>query len=463
MKSKIFKVLAYTFILMLAIHGYASSQDVSPDKEKEMEAKMAKMEARLKAMQQKLDSLKTNDGHLNAIIVQGFGNKQLKTFKAPPTPPAKPLQVMPPMIVASGGSINQSYSSSNSAFSGGGAIVAVATTNGITKLNYDSGKNPEEKIKSGEIKEKVKIYSKSYPVNSDDKLQINNSFGKVTINTWNKNEFKVDIEMKGIANDDDNAQKLLDGISITDSKDNGVILFTTKIESQNRSWGSWNNNGKSYVSKAEVNYTVYMPAKNSLEIKNRFGAVTLPDFKGKLIVNTQYGSFTAKELTNTENEICTLFTDVNIGSITGSTLNCQYGNGGNGVKIGSANNLKFDAQFISSDIVKLKTAANITNRYGEGIKINDIDKNLKSLNISSAFAPVAVELKSSDNFDFDVTVKNNSNGFKYNDDVVKITCKTPANDEHRWSATKNYKGHVGKGNSDAKVTITTTYKTVQFF
>jgi hypothetical protein len=55
----------------------------------------------------------------------------------------------------------------------------------------------KEKVASGEIIEKIKNYSKSYSVDGNDLLQINNSFGKSgTVNTWNKNEFKVDVQMK---------------------------------------------------------------------------------------------------------------------------------------------------------------------------------------------------------------------------------------------------------------------------
>jgi hypothetical protein len=472
MKSKIFKSILYTIMMVLGIHGLASSQGLPPEKEKELEIKMQQMEAKLKTMQQKLDSMKVRVGVIKGVKINGntYNTQDFVALKGIPFTSTYSFSSAAPLSKLKG-SDSMVYISEDGNIRGGGKVLTMTGSGNISapmqglkrSLNYDFDNKIEEKIKNGEVKEKTKNYSKSYPVNRGDKLMIDNQFGKVTVNTWNKNEFKVDVEIKGLANNDDEAQKLLDGASVIDSKDNGVITFTTQIIKQgNYTWGSSTENGNItfHVRKLEVNYTVYMPSKNSLEIKNRFGAVTIPDFGGKLLINTQYGTFTAKELTNTENEISTRFTDVNIGSIIGSSMSCQYGNSGNGVKIGNANNLKLDAQFVNVDISKIKSSGDISVKYGDGLIITDLDKNLKTLNINSSFAPITMGSKSNNNFDFSVAVKKGSD-FKYDDNRVKITSKTPDN-ERRYNPIKTYVGYTGKGNSDTKVTINSSYKGVQF-
>lgn len=113
-------------------------------------------------------------------------------------------------------------------------------------------------ISTSSPQERVKNYSKTYPVDGNDKLALDNKYGRVTINTWNKNEVKVDVQIKGIASDDETAQKLVDGISISDSKDGNVISFRTNFGSGNSSiWNLFNNMNDRH--RAEVNYTVYMP------------------------------------------------------------------------------------------------------------------------------------------------------------------------------------------------------------
>lgn len=314
----------------------------------------------------------------------------------------------------------------------------------------------DKKVQSGEYKLKTKTYTKSYPVNRDDKLQISNRYGKVTVNTWAKNEVKVDVEIKTYANDDDAAQKLLDGVKITDSKDNNGVSFTTVMDEDGHKtfWGVMNNNGKSTVHKAIVNYTVYMPAKNPLTISNTFGAIVLPDLSGKINIKNSYGSLTTKALTNTGNVINIAWGAANIESLTGSDLNVSYGS----LNLQSADKLNADIRYSPAKIGKLSTSGTINLRYGDGLQIVNLDKNLKNLSVNSSFAPIKLSSLNNDNADFDVTVRNGD--FSY-DNGINVTSKTPE-DEKSWSTTKTYKGHIGKGNSDKLIVIKSNYSNVKF-
>ncbi|HEY0245923.1 MAG TPA: hypothetical protein VGC01_10200, partial [Mucilaginibacter sp.] len=130
-------------------------------------------------------------------------------------------------------------------------------------------------------KEQIKTYSKSYPADGNDKLQIDNRYGKVTVNTWAKNEFKVDVQIKIETDDANNTKRLLDNVTISDSKEGALVSFKTNIAKQSsNSWGSWI--GSRHSQNIEINYTIYMPAKNPLSISNKYGAVELPTLDGKV-------------------------------------------------------------------------------------------------------------------------------------------------------------------------------------
>ncbi|MBK7557733.1 MAG: hypothetical protein IPI54_05295 [Chitinophagaceae bacterium] len=66
--------------------------------------------------------------------------------------------------------------------------------------------------------EKSKSVNRTYNVSASDRLNISNSFGKVEVNTWNKNEIKVDVSIEVSANTDALAQKMIDRISVSDEK-----------------------------------------------------------------------------------------------------------------------------------------------------------------------------------------------------------------------------------------------------
>jgi len=42
---------------------------------------------------------------------------------------------------------------------------------------------------------KVKNYSKRYPLDGNDRIKLSNQYGKITVNTWDKHEVKVDIHI----------------------------------------------------------------------------------------------------------------------------------------------------------------------------------------------------------------------------------------------------------------------------
>ena len=90
------------------------------------------------------------------------------------------------------------------------------------KVNINDD-NLDEKVQRGDISEKVKNYSKSYPMDANDRLNISNQFGKVIVSTWNKNEAQVDVQIKSYSDDDRTAQKMIDNIDISDNKSGDQI------------------------------------------------------------------------------------------------------------------------------------------------------------------------------------------------------------------------------------------------
>ncbi|MGZ5255773.1 MAG: hypothetical protein ACXWCT_15300, partial [Flavitalea sp.] len=75
--------------------------------------------------------------------------------------------------------------------------------------NHDSEKQrTEPKFK------KIKSYSKSYALSGSDRVSLSNQFGEMKLNTWDKNEIKVDISITGKSDEEPRAQEILDKISI---------------------------------------------------------------------------------------------------------------------------------------------------------------------------------------------------------------------------------------------------------
>jgi hypothetical protein len=318
------------------------------------------------------------------------------------------------------------------------------------KFNFNFDDNLDKKVQSGEVKEKTKTYTKSYPADGNDKLQIDNRYGKVTVTTWAKNEFKVDVQIKAYANGDAEAQTLLDQTSITDSKENNLVLFKTEIGENNKGnswWGTMTNNGKTTIRKIVVSYTVYMPVKSAVSITNRYGLIELPALEGKVTINNSYGGLIAKSLINSD--ITVRYGAANIISLTGSDLNVSYGS----LNLDAADKLNAVISYSPAKIGKLSTSGTFNIRY-EGLEIGNLDKNLKSLSVNSTYAPIKVNVNPIMNADFNVMV--HYTNFTYDNNSVNVTSKIPG-DETNWSATRTFKGSIGKGNADKVITIKANY------
>ena len=338
-----------------------------------------------------------------------------------------------------------------------GSIISSNVNNIVHSVNVSindtDGDGDIMSVQSGNAEEKIKTYSKSYSVDANDRLEISNKYGRINVNTWNKNEVRVDVQIKGDASDNETAQKMIDAISISDNKSGDVVSFSTNFGNGSSSiWNLFNNMNDHH--KVEVNYTVYMPSTMSLSLSNKYGAVVLPSLSGKVTIDNSYGSLTAKALTNSSNEFNVHYYEVNIEELGGGSINLGYGS----LKLGNVGRLEASVSYAPIDIGKLTTSGSISAKYGGGVKINEISKGLKSLDVDAKYSSVNIGLRGDENFAFDVTVKYGS--FNYDDNRLKVTSKSP-DDSKGYHPTKSYRGYMGNSDSNNKITINSTYQSVK--
>jgi len=82
--------------------------------------------------------------------------------------------------------------------------------------------------------EKTKTFTKTYTITGSEKISVNNQFGEVKINGWNKNEVKVDVTIIARSSTDERAQEILDRISIEDGKNGDGVYFKTNMNNDKK-------------------------------------------------------------------------------------------------------------------------------------------------------------------------------------------------------------------------------------
>jgi len=265
--------------------------------------------------------------------------------------------------------------------------------------------------------EKKKSINKSYSVSASDKLDLQNSFGSVTINTWSKNEIKVDVNIEVSATTDALAQKIIDGISIADKQSSGVVSFKTSIKGAE-------NNSKNEKSSMAVNYTVSMPATNALKLSNEFGATIVPDMKGEVDLNSKFGSLTTGNLANVKD------------------INVEFGK----ATFGSLANADVSVKYSKATFDKLSGNIKLNIEFSGASKII-LDNNVTALDVKASYSKVNIQPVGDPSASYTI---NTSFGDMKNNSNVKFEGGDDKN-EHGPNFDKKYTGKSGSGSIPVKV------------
>ncbi len=291
--------------------------------------------------------------------------------------------------------------------------------------------------------EKRKSFDKTYKVSKSDVLNIDNKFGNVHVNTWNRNEIQVKVDIISRANSEQTAQEMLNKINVTDSRSGNTIMVKTEMGSVN---------SKSGHQSFEINYTVNMPEDNHLVVKNSFGNVYLPDMKGKVDLNVRHGAFKVGNLANASNSIKASFcqsTPNTIGYLNKGSVDLAYST----LNLGNTNGVNGSSKFSDLKIGNLSEALEMDIKYGS-FRVDNVKKNFKTISVSGGFAPIQLHFEDDSAFDFNVNVQ--FADFKVDRNLVKFTTL------EKGHTSAEYKGKYGNSTSKGSINITSKYNDVKF-
>ena len=303
---------------------------------------------------------------------------------------------------------------------------------------------------------KEKKISKTYIVNADAALDIDNQFGSIYVTTWDENKTSIEVVIKVSGNDEGKVDKRLASIDVALEATKSLVSAHTRI-------GNMNGNNLSM----EINYTVKIPKKGSIDLDNQYGPIITGKIYGKSKIECQYGDVTIDELNNDSNTLELQYSGVSKANyIKNATINAQY----SGLSITKTGNIKLKSQYTGTTIVEagnidykteygdlivknVKNATgtgdysalkfgnisgnfNATCNYGE-VKITRLDSAVKNVAINAAYTNIDVSYEDGYAFDFEFHLHygnlRGTHGFKF----------TQKNVEDYESHYKGYNGRSG--------------------
>lgn len=275
-------------------------------------------------------------------------------------------------------------------------------------------------------------------------LSIDNKFGNVHVNTWNRNEIQVKVSMISRAHSEQAAEEMLNRINVADSRSGNTILLKTEM-------GSFNSKGNSHQS-FEINYTVNMPEDNQLIVKNSFGNVYLPDMKGKVDLTVRHGAFKTGNLSNASNSIKASFCNSasnSIGYMNKGAVELAYST----LNVGGTNGMNGSSKFSDLKIGNLSENLQMEVKYGT-FSVDNVKKNFRNISVTGGFTPIQFRFENDSSFDFDVNVQ--FADFKVDRNLVKFTTL------EKGHTSAEYKGRYGTSSSKGSINITSKYNDVKF-
>ena len=261
-----------------------------------------------------------------------------------------------------------------------------------------------------------KSYSKSYPVGTEQVVLLNR-YGKMNIETWDRNEVSVVATIAVGAQNNDYAAKLLERINILDEKKTASIEFKTDMGDSHNNWSDDNNGGH----EMHIDWTVKIPANAKLHAENHFGPMDIGDYKGEAELICKYGTLTAGKLSNSK-LVTVEFGKAIIASVSDAQLLLRYSR----VDISKlSGNIKAEMQFCNS--VDLP-----------------IDNDLKQLELKNNYTSLYLMIPKDLSADYDITT-NNARVSTKNEALKEEKQDDPNIRRVSFSPNHHYVGSLGKG------------------
>ena len=347
-------------------------------------------------------------------------------------------------------------------------FLALFISLGMTYANDFKGKHTKEKT-----------IRKTFDVRADGLLKIDNSYGNLVLNSWDRNEIVIEVHITANGNNEEKVQRKLDQIQVDFESNADMVSAKTRFE-KSSSWGWW---GKNNNVNMQINYTVSLPVKHSIHLSNDYGNISLDRIDGHAKINCDYGRMDLGELRGRGNQLNFDYTSKSrIGYMNSGTIRADYsgfhiekagnleinadytnssvesmgnleynGDYGN-LEIGEADNVSGSGDYLNTKLGTIHGNVDITADYGS-VGIEHMAADAGNLQIQTDYTGVKIGYDPGYDFDFEISTK--YAGVKGKDDL-NIEVSTEKNSD------RYYRGYHGSSGSGKMVRISSKYGSVSF-
>ena len=230
-------------------------------------------------------------------------------------------------------------------------------------------------VANGPVREFTKTINREFSTTSNGMAALYNKYGKVNVNTWAKNSVKIDITIIVNANDQRDADKTFDQIKMNFINTAGYVKAETVVDVSNKDW--WP--GKS-CQDFKINYDVWIPADNQLDLKNKYGNSYVAALNGKLLAEIKYGDLRTETINN-DADVYVGYGKATLAKVRNLTGQISYG----GLTVTDAADIQIDTKYSEFQVDRANTVR-ITSKYDD-FNLGDI----QDLRVQTKYANLRVQ------------------------------------------------------------------------
>ncbi|KRD10622.1 hypothetical protein ASE21_13090 [Flavobacterium sp. Root901] len=317
---------------------------------------------------------------------------------------------------------------------------------------------------------KQKTIKKTYIVNPNAGIDIDNKYGNISVSTWDEDKIDLDITIKVNGANETWVNERLNSIDIDITALKSLVTAITNIgNSSLKSRGSNNS--------FEINYTIKIPKNGSVKLINKYGNISALNLESTTDISCKYGKVTLGRLNGASNRIeiayCqnssvdyikngvidarysglrindsgnlnldANYTDVTLNDGQNIKYECNYGT----FKFQKINSLSGSGNYLTITIGEISNSLNFDTNYSK-ISIGTINEKAGNIIVNSGYTDVSLGYNTNYAFDFDISGR--YTGIRHDNNLDITTSEVKSN-------SKRISGYYKKRGQN-KINVTSNY------
>ncbi len=140
-----------------------------------------------------------------------------------------------------------------------------------------------------------KTFQKEFPSNEVTLVRIENRFGQINIETWDKQSILIQVEVTVDHPSREKSERMLSAISVSIEMEGTQVVAITSIDDKLMNSIGGNILGSS-SKEIRIDYRVKMPKQMNLNLSNKFGDVFINEITGRCRLEIKYGNLKANRI-----------------------------------------------------------------------------------------------------------------------------------------------------------------------